>query len=150
MSSKYLESDVWGPYIWFFLHTCAFTYPTIPTSILKKKYYEFIHNVPIFLPNPEMGKKFESILNRFPLTPYLDNRDSFMRWVHKIHNYYNIILGKPKIEYQESLDEYQNIYRNHRWNSKYAHYTNIHTLSVKTIVYCCILLLFILAVSGNK
>ena len=36
--------EVWGPYYWFFLHTVAHTYPRMPNSVTKRKYYDLIQN----------------------------------------------------------------------------------------------------------
>jgi len=71
--------EVWGPHFWFFLHTMAHTYPDMPTAVTKRKYYDLIQNMPIFIPNAEIGNKFSQFLDKYPVTPYLDNRDSFIR-----------------------------------------------------------------------
>ena len=49
----YLDPKVWGPHYWFFLHTLVMTYPHHPNTVTKKKYYEFIQNLPLFLPVEE-------------------------------------------------------------------------------------------------
>ena len=65
----------------------------------KKKYYDLIQNLPTFIPNKRMGKQFEKKLNEFPVTPYLSSRDSFMKWVHFMHNKINKKLGKPQVNF---------------------------------------------------
>ena len=45
-----LDSAIWGPHYWFFLHTIALSYPIRPNTPTKKKYYEFIQNIPLFIP----------------------------------------------------------------------------------------------------
>ena len=57
-----LDPTVWGPHFWFFLHTLAISYPHHPNSVTKKKYYELIQNLPLFIPEPEMGNKFSEFL----------------------------------------------------------------------------------------
>ena len=57
-----------------------------------------------------MGKQFEKKLNEFPVTPYLSSRDSFMKWVHFMHNKINKKLGKPEINFFKGLELY---YRNY-------------------------------------
>jgi len=111
LDSEMLLPDVWGPHYWFFLHTIAHTYPLTPTSVTRRKYYDLIQNFPLFIPNPEIGDHFISILDRYPVSPYLDNRDSFIRWVHFIHNRINRILGKEEITLFEALDDYKSLYR---------------------------------------
>ena len=51
-----LDPKIWGPHYWFVLHTIALQYPLHPTKIIKKKYYDFIQNLPLFIPI-EFGQK---------------------------------------------------------------------------------------------
>ena len=106
-----LDSTVWGPHYWFFLHTVAETYPDHPNNIMKRKYYDLIQNMALFIPDVEMGNKFAEYLDRYPVTPYLDNRDSFVRWVHFIHNKFNVLLGKEEISIRAALDMYEAEYK---------------------------------------
>ena len=87
---NFFNPDIWGPHYWFFLHTIAESYPITPNSITKRKYYDLIQNMPLFIPVVEMGDKFSEFLDKYPVSPYLDNRDSFVRWVHFIHNTYKL------------------------------------------------------------
>jgi hypothetical protein len=105
------DPDVWGPPYWFFLHTVAESYPVTPNVTTKRKYYDLILNMPLFIPIPEMGNQFSSFLDKYPVTPYLDTRESFVRWVHFIHNKFNHFLGKPEIPLREALDCYRDQYK---------------------------------------
>ena len=105
------DPDVWGPHYWFFLHTIAESYPKTPNDVTKKKYYDFIQNMPLFIPIVEMGNKFSEMLDKYPVSPYLDNRDSFVRWVHFIHNKFNVLLGKEEILLPKALEKYRNEYK---------------------------------------
>ena len=111
MPSVYLDPKVWGPHYWFFLHTIAMTYPHHPNTITKKKYYEFIQNLPIFLPVEEISGEFSKLIDKYPVTPYLDNRDSLVRWMHFIHNKINVKLEKPEITLNEFFVDYYNNYK---------------------------------------
>ena len=59
----------------------------------------------------EMGNKFSELLDKYPVTPYLDNRDSFVRWTHFIHNKYNVLLGKEEISLPVALERYRDAYK---------------------------------------
>jgi hypothetical protein len=100
------EPTVWGPHYWFFLMTIALSYPESPNSVTKRKYYDFILNLPLFIPNAEIGNKFSGLLDKYPVSPYLDTRESFVKWVHFIHNKVNVMIGKEEISYQTALDDY--------------------------------------------
>ena len=100
--SLMLDPAVWGPHYWFVLHTIALTYPEWPTDVAKKKYYDFIQNLPLFLPQSESGGGLAAFLDRYPPTPYLDSRASFQRWVHFLHNKINAAMGRPEISREEA------------------------------------------------
>jgi|UniRef100_A0A6C0IBU7 hypothetical protein len=106
MKQQPILPEAWGPHFWYFLHTVAYTYPEFPTSVTKRKYYDLIQNMPLFVPDLKMGDKLSEFLDRYPVSPYLDSRESFMRWVHFIHNKFNIFLGKEEISFYQGLDNY--------------------------------------------
>lgn len=120
MPSLYLDPKVWGPHYWFFLHTVAITYPKYPNAVTKKKYYEFIQNLPLFIPVEKMSKDFENLIDKYPITPYLDNRDSLIRWVHFIHNKINEKLEKPLISLDKFIVLYNDQYKSN--NEKLIEY----------------------------
>lgn len=101
--------EIWGPYYWFVLHSIARTYPIHPTETSKKKYYEFVQNIPLFIPNPDIGDAFARMLDIYPVSPYMDTRISFMKWMHFIHNKINIKLEKEEISFVESVRRYDEI-----------------------------------------
>lgn len=105
-----LDKNVWGPHYWFVLHTVALTYPKNPNDTIKKKYYDFIMNLNILIPDMKIAKKFSDMIDKFPVTPYLDSKESFMKWMHFMHNKINILDGKPTIKYEDSLELYYKNY----------------------------------------
>jgi hypothetical protein len=119
----YLDPKVWGPHYWFFLHTLAMTYPHHPNSVTKKKYYEFIQNLPLFLPVEEISGEFTKLIEKYPITPYLDNRDSFVRWMHFIHNKINEKLEKPLISLNDFFIKYYDEYKSK--DTKLAEYYKV-------------------------
>ena len=111
MSSFVLDPKVWGPHYWFFLHTIAMSYPQFPNVVTKKKYYEFIQNLPLFIPVEEISGKFTKLLDQYPVSPYLDSRDTFVRWTYFIHNKINEYLEKPKISLNQFYVNYYEHYK---------------------------------------
>jgi hypothetical protein len=105
------NSTVWGPYYWFVLHTITHSYPEYPNAITKRKYYDFVQNMPLFIPNTEMGDRFSKILDKYPVSPYLDNRESFIKWGFFIHNKINILLGKEEKTFEECEEIYNSYYK---------------------------------------
>lgn len=105
-----LDPEVWGPHYWFTLHTIALNYPLYPNDVSKKKYYDFVQNIPMFIPDLTISDNFSKILDRYPVTPYLDSRESFIKWMHFVHNKINHFLEKEDVEMIDALNAY------------YAHY----------------------------
>jgi hypothetical protein len=105
-----VSSLLWGPQYWFFLHSIAYNYPHPPTKVTKRKYYDLIQNMPLFIPDSKMANNFQYLINQYPVTPYLDSRNDFIRWMHFIHNIVNMQLNKPKIPFFESIDIYNEKY----------------------------------------
>ena len=105
-----LDPKIWGPHYWFVLHTIALNYPLHPNETSKKKYYDFIQNLPIFIPIADMGNSFSRLLDKYPVTPYLDSRDSFIKWMYYIHNQVNISLDIPEKSLEEALHDYYKLY----------------------------------------
>ena len=106
-----LDPKIWGPHYWFVLHTIALTYPLYPNEVTKKKYYDFIQNLPLFIPISDMGNSFSKILDNYPVTPYLDSRQSFIKWIYFIHNKVNLSLDIPEKSLEESLHKYYDLYK---------------------------------------
>ena len=106
-----LNPEIWGPHYWFFLYTVAVSYPNKPNETVKKKYYDLIQNFPLFIPVTDIGNTFSKFLDSYPVTPYLDSRESMLKWVHFIHNKINIYLGKDEITYYKAMDLYYNNYK---------------------------------------
>jgi hypothetical protein len=106
-----LDPKIWGPKFWFFLHTISLSYPNYPNAITKKKYYDLIQNLPVFLPIEEIASNFSKLLDKYPIQPYLDNRESFIKWVWFIHNKINEQLEKPIISLNDFYIKYYENYK---------------------------------------
>jgi hypothetical protein len=118
-----LDPKIWGPHYWFFLHTISMSYPIHPNAVTKKKYYDFVQNIPLFIPVESIAGEFSKLLDQYPVQPYLDNKESFIRWMWFIHNKINKKLEKPQISlndfYVKYYDEYKPI------NEKMSEYYKI-------------------------
>lgn len=132
-----LDPKVWGPHYWFMLHTIAMSYPNYPNTVTKKKYYEFIQNLPMFLPIESIATDFSKLLDMYPVTPYLDSKDAFIRWMHFIHNKINEKLEKPKISLNQFYIDYYEAYKPK--DLKTREYIRVRG----KIIYCVVLILIL-------
>lgn len=139
----HLDPNVWGPHFWFFLHTVAYCYPETPNEFTRRKYYDLIQNMPLFLPNPEIATKFSQILDKYPVTPYLKCRESFVRWTIYIHNAINRSLDKPEWELLDALEQYLHHYENPLFlKTQQVYFTR------QSILFVCIFTLVLLCIYG--
>ena len=111
MDAENLNPVVWGPQLWHCLMVFALAYPEHPNAVTKRKYYDFIHNLPILLPTSESRKLMTELLDQYPVQPYLRTRESLVLWVHFLHNRLNRRLGKQEIGFNEAMDRFYANYR---------------------------------------
>ena len=136
----YLDPNIWGPHYWFFLHTISMTYPHRPNTLTKKKYYEFIQNLPLFIPIEKISTEFSKLIDEYPIAPYLDNRESFIRWTHFIHNKINQKLEKPELSLNDFYVKYYNEYKPN--NIKNREFNKL----LGKIIYLIVIISFILLI----
>ena len=136
-----IDPHIWGKHYWFVLHTITFTYPENPNDTAKRKYYDLIVNLPLFLPNAKIGREFSTILDEYPVKPYLDSRGMLVKWLHFVHNVINKRTGKEEMSYETFLHVMQK-----KLSVPLEKPTSIY--DEKTIlffgvvfVFCCIILL---------
>lgn len=106
-----LDQTVWLPKYWFVLTTISTQYPRHPNEVTRKKYYELIQNLPLFMPKSDASDLLITLLDKYPVTPYLEDRESFMKWVHFIQNKMNGALGFDEKTTAEAMQEYYNEYK---------------------------------------
>ena len=104
--------DIWYDKYIFFLTTLAVIYPEAPTIITKKKHYEIIQNMHLFFfPLKSFSDYFEKLMDKYPVSSYLDNKKSFMKWIWFINNKINVHLRKPIISYEDYYIKYYDSYK---------------------------------------
>ena len=88
-------TKIWGPALWHTLHTISFNYPVNPTDEDKKNYRNFILSLQHVLPCKYCRMNLKTNLRQMPLTMNnMKNRDSFSRYIYKLHELVNKMLGK--------------------------------------------------------
>ena len=100
---------VWGPNMWHFLHTMSFNYPIKPTNKDKRNYMKFIKSLQHVLPCRYCRDNFKNNLTTINFNMgVMKNRDTFSRWIYKLHNLVNKRLGKKNtLSYCEVRDRYE-------------------------------------------
>ena len=58
-----------------------------------------------------MGSYFTTLLDKYPVTPYLGSRLSFMKWVHYIECKIKTEMEEEIFDFYESLEKYYDLYK---------------------------------------
>ena len=108
-SNDGILTSVWGPSAWHFLHSISFNYPTNPTCDDKTNYRNFILNLRHVLP---CGKCRDNLCANFKKLPLkikdMKNRNTFSRYIYKLHEIINDMLGKTSgLTYDEVRERYE-------------------------------------------
>lgn len=106
-----MDSKIWGPHAWFFLHSITFYYPDHPNPRDKKTFYNFFQTVGDILPCTICKNHYKENLIKYPIENHLDSRDSLVNWLIDIHNSVNKKLNKPLYNNIDIIDKYNNIYK---------------------------------------
>lgn len=108
-SSNGMQSSVFGPPTWHTLHIISFNYPVEPTIADKKNYTNFLMSFEYTLPCIYCRTNFKKNIRKAKFNPsVMNSRDSFSRFIYRLHNCVNEMLGKTvKISYNEVRDRYE-------------------------------------------
>ncbi len=88
-------TTVWGPSMWHYLHTMSFNYPVHPSQSDKKHYRDFILSMQHVLPCKHCRVNLKRNFRAHPLKAcHMRNRESFSRYVFRLHETVNKMLGK--------------------------------------------------------
>ena len=102
-------TTVWGPAMWHSLHTISFNYPVKPTQKEKKDYRRFVLNLQNVLPCRYCRENLKRNFKAHPLKMCdMKDRDSFSRYIYKLHEVVNKMLGKKSgLSYCDVRERYE-------------------------------------------
>ena len=106
-----MNQNIWGPHLWFSLHTISFNYPITPTNNDMKDYKNFFINLENVIPCSVCKKNYIRHLKEHPINDYLDNRKKLVYWVIDMHNMVNAEIGKKILSYETVIKKYENAYK---------------------------------------
>jgi len=104
-----MMTSIWGPSMWHYMHVMSFNYPVHPTEQQKKQYRKFILNLQYVLPCKHCRKNLKNNFKVLPLTmDVMKNRNSFSRYIYKLHELVNKMLGKTSaLTYCDVRERYE-------------------------------------------
>jgi len=105
-----MNQNIWGPHLWFSLHTISFVYPLKPTSTDKENYKNFFLSLKNVIPCTVCKKNYIRHLNEFPIDEHLNNRKELVYWVIDMHNLVNGEIGKKILSYDTVIRKYETVF----------------------------------------
>ena len=108
-SGEGMLTTVWGPSLWHFLHIMSFNYPNEPTNDQKHQYMNFIFSLEHILPCKYCRMNLKKNFKAYPLTmKCMESRDTFSRYIYKLHETVNKLLGKKSgLSYCDVRERYE-------------------------------------------
>lgn len=133
-----MDPTIWGPKLWFFIHTLALNYPDSPTYNDKRSIEEFFNNLKHTLPCEKCKQHYIQRLETSPIINHLHNRSQLFKYTVDLHNQVNASLDKKIYSYEEALEIYKNHYdKNYKTKktfSRFTHWINLKHLGISIIV----------------
>jgi len=109
-----IQTRVWGPAGWLFLHSIAQNYPWKPDQEKKENYLTFFKQVGNVLPCRYCRESYQKFITE-PGTELnmsvMESRKTFVKWLYLVHNKVNKKLGVKKVP---SIQKVWNRYESYR------------------------------------
>ena len=105
-----MNQNIWGPHLWFSLHTITFNYPLNPNQDDKDNYKNFFNSLKNVIPCSVCKKNYIRHLNELPIDQHLNNRKKLVYWVIDLHNMVNGETGKKILSYDIVIKKYEDAY----------------------------------------
>jgi len=104
-----MSTSIWGPCMWFFLHTMSFNYPVEPSDEDKHHYREFILSLQHVLPCKYCRLNLTKNFKTLPLTMEdMKNRHRFSLYIYNLHELINkMLLKKSNLTYEDVRERFE-------------------------------------------
>ncbi len=107
-----MNSSIWGPSAWNFLHCITMEYPFHPSDEEKENYKIFFNQLKYVLPCQECKEHFKTITKKYPIDKHLNSQKSLFKYIFKIHNLVSKKLNKKTYSFKEIEKFYLNLSKN--------------------------------------
>ena len=109
-----MDPKIWGPKLWFVIHTIALNYPDNPSYEQKRIHEDFFNNLVFLIPCEKCRVHYRQHINNNPIVNHLTNSDTLFRYTIEIHNEVNKTLNKRLYTYDEVVKKYRIDYGDER------------------------------------
>ena len=106
-----MNQNIWGPQMWFTLHSITFNYPLKPTEEDKNNYKNFFIYLQYIIPCTVCQKNYVRHLKESPVEYNLNSREKLVKWLIDLHNMVNGETGKKLLSYNNVIKKYEQAYQ---------------------------------------
>ena len=106
-----MNQNIWGPHLWFSLHSISFAYPLKPSKIDIENYISFFEALQNVIPCSVCKKNYIRHLKEYPINGHLNSRKELVYWVIDLHNMVNAETGKKILSYDNVIKKYEFVYK---------------------------------------
>jgi len=136
-----MDPIVWGPKLWFVIHTIALNFPENPTFEQKKSYESFFENLKYIIPCDKCRLHYTQRQQVNPVSKYLTDPNALFMYTIDLHNEVNKSLGKRIYSYEEVSNLYKHHYNNpYKFNNIKNKIFNIKNLLIVIVIIMLIIL----------
>lgn len=97
-----IDKTRWGNSYWYLIHSISKYLPQYPSEKILSIYYNFIQSFQNFLPCEKCRNHMSENLIKYPLKPYLKDRDYVFTWTVIFHNVVNVSLKKKYVKLEDA------------------------------------------------
>jgi len=154
LKPSYKDPSVWGPHLWFYLHSMTLALPEKIPAEHSLSIKRLMQALPKILPCGPCGRHLSDHMEEIPIYDRLFLRDSMVRWMIDIHNRVNKQLGDDGSRHQwtkeEVLEKYGAVYSgssdmDHKMIHLFAvHRSSSNHLTVRNSLICVVFALSML------
>lgn len=123
---------IWGPPIWFMLHTVAHKVKEDKFQEIRKQLLELIYAVCTNLPCPECSGHAKSYLDAINFNT-IQKKEDLKRMLFEFHNAVNLRKGYAKFDYTELDEKYSKAITNSILQNFMSHFQDRPHRSIKLI-----------------
>ena len=127
-----MDSKVWGPSAWTFLHSVTMAYPEVPSEQEKKNIEDFFVSLGNVIPCPICKEHFQQNIINMPIKH--NSRNELTYWLFLFHNDVNKNLGKQEMNFDKFIVKYKELYSKKKNPKNYEINLNILFLIIIIII----------------
>ena len=129
-----MNPKIWGPKLWFIIHTIALNFPENPSYDEKRIHEDFFNSLVFLIPCEKCRIHYRQHINNNPVVNHLKDSDTLFRYTIDLHNQVNKKLNKRTYNYDEVVKYYRIEYGDEIEHNKYFNKQNFIGLIIVILI----------------